>query len=216
VRSTYALFDFGNWIGNAADQDHPYIQLLSTVDPAAARKDFIDVRLNGNDTISDSSLLPADQMQHSPVSAEEKKKKYQEMILSRWPYIFVGCLAFVLIAVGLCVWRCCRRRKLRKAREAAGEIPTSKKGFNPFAKKAKRESYAPLDANRSVADLSPPYSANFTKQEEYDRHSTAQYSYKGYAASEQNDSRLSLPYNQPYNPPHQQGYNQHGYVQHHV
>ncbi|KAF4617111.1 hypothetical protein D9613_005969 [Agrocybe pediades] len=214
LRSTYALFDFGNWIGNTADQDHPYMQMLSTVDPVAARKDFVTVRLGGNDTISDPAwaLLPVDQMQHSPVSAEEKKKKYQEMILSRWPYIFVGCLAFVLIAVGLCVWRCCRRRKLRKAREAAGEVPTeTKRNFNPFSKKAKRESYAPLDASRSTADLNTPYTPrSFTKEQEFDRQSAAQYSYNGYPSSLNGDYRQSQqPYQQPYSHPPQQGYTQH-------
>jgi hypothetical protein len=49
-------------------------------------------------------------MQHSPVSEEEKKKKYQEMILSRWPYIFVGCLVFVCLITGYCIWRCCCRK----------------------------------------------------------------------------------------------------------
>ena len=37
--------------------------------------------------------------------------RYEEMILSRWPYIFVGCLAFVLIVSGLIIWRCCCRRR---------------------------------------------------------------------------------------------------------
>ncbi|KAJ7348460.1 hypothetical protein DFH08DRAFT_1000310 [Mycena albidolilacea] len=51
------------------------------------------------------TLLPADQQQHSPVSAEEKNKKYEEMILSRWPYILIG----VGLIIGLIVWRCCCR-----------------------------------------------------------------------------------------------------------
>ncbi len=39
------------------------------------------------------------------------------MVLSRWPYIFVGCLVFVLICIGLITWRCCVAR--RRRREAA-------------------------------------------------------------------------------------------------
>lgn len=46
------------------------------------------------------------------------------MILSRWPYIFVGCLAFVLIVAGLITWRCCvRRRKRREAKAANMRLP---------------------------------------------------------------------------------------------
>ena len=46
------------------------------------------------------------------------------MILSRWPYIFVGCVAFVLIVAGLITWRCCvARRKRKAARSAAVLLP---------------------------------------------------------------------------------------------
>ncbi len=95
VRNAYMLLDFGDWIGESTDQAHPYIQLASIVDPVAAQQDFVQVRLGGNNTISSSqwALLPTSEMQHSPVSAEEKKKAYQELILSRWPYIFVGLSA---------------------------------------------------------------------------------------------------------------------------
>ena len=50
----------------------------------------------------------------------DKSGRYEEMVLSRWPEIFVGCLAFVLIVTGIFIWRCCfvRRRK-RRAAEAA-------------------------------------------------------------------------------------------------
>lgn len=44
------------------------------------------------------------------------------MVLSRWPEIFVGCLAFVLIVIGVVTWRCCvarRRRRARTAQQAA-------------------------------------------------------------------------------------------------
>ena len=44
------------------------------------------------------------------------------MILSRWPYIFVGCVAFVLIVAGLITWRCCVARRKRKAARAAAVI----------------------------------------------------------------------------------------------
>ncbi|KDR82582.1 hypothetical protein GALMADRAFT_237974 [Galerina marginata CBS 339.88] len=169
LRSAYALLDFGDWIGDAGDQDHPYLQLLSTVDPVAARADFINVRLAGNDTISTPrwALLPADQLQHSPVSEEEKKKKYQEMILSRWPYIFVGCLAFVLLTVGFCIWKfCCKRCRGKKQQDMALEGKPGKKGLSIFSKKAARESYVPLEyKNRSVADLSAPHTPGYSQQQ---------------------------------------------------
>ena len=53
--------------------------------------------------------------------------RYEEMILSRWPYIFVGCLAFVLIVAGVIIWRCCivRRRRKAAATRAAALLPNT-------------------------------------------------------------------------------------------
>ncbi|TBU23206.1 aspartic peptidase A1 [Dichomitus squalens] len=130
MRNTYTLFDYGNFMENtAADRGDPFIQLLPLTDVNAAHKDFVQVRLNGVDTTGNSAhaLLPASQMKHSPISEAEKKKQYEEMILSRWPYIFVGCLAFVLIVVGLVVWRCCViRRKKREAKSKSIRLPDTR------------------------------------------------------------------------------------------
>jgi Orthoreovirus membrane fusion protein p10 len=116
VRNTYTLLDFGNWIESSNDQGNPYVQLLSVTDINAAHADFVNVRLNGVDTTGSAqyALLPPSQMQHSPVSAAEKKAEYQEMILSHWPYIFAGCLAIVVILIGVCIWKCCCRRCAKK------------------------------------------------------------------------------------------------------
>jgi len=111
LRNVYTLLDYGDWTGSNS-RDKPFIQLMSITSVQNAKQDFIQVRLSGKDTTGDSrfTLLPASQMQHSPVSEEEKKRKYQEWILSRWPYIFTGCFIFVLLMIGLCIWRCCCRR----------------------------------------------------------------------------------------------------------
>ncbi|EAU86015.1 hypothetical protein CC1G_11687 [Coprinopsis cinerea okayama7 len=113
LRSVYTLLDFGDWVDNGEDT-HPYIQMVSHTTVENGRSDFVQVRLGGSDTIDTDSrwqLLPFEQMVHSPVSDEEKKKKYQEMVLSRWPYILLGCLAFVALMIGLCIWKCCCSRK---------------------------------------------------------------------------------------------------------
>jgi len=120
LRNVYTLMDFGDWVDNTSnDRGDPFIQLLPLTDRNAAHADFVQVRLGGVDTTGSSqfALLPASQQQHSPVSAEEKKKKYEEMILSRWPYIFVGCLVAVALLVGCIVWRCCCRRRRRANRD---------------------------------------------------------------------------------------------------
>lgn len=173
VRNTYTLLDFGNWVDNGSS-DHPFIQMLPITNMAVARSNFIQLRLGGNDTISDSkwSLLPADQMQRSPVSAEEKKKKYQEMILSRWPYIFAGCFALVVLSVGFCIWRCCKRRRARKAKAKFNLDDSFSKdiarGKSLALSTPKRQSYVQLET-QSTTDLkatytpgSPPYTNSQT------------------------------------------------------
>ncbi|KAI0771200.1 acid protease [Trametes elegans] len=121
LRNTYTLLDYGNFMENtASDRGDPFVQLLSVTDANAAHQEFVQARLGGVDNSGDAShaLLPVDQMQHSPISKAEKKKRYEEMILSRWPYIFVGCLVFVLIVTGLIIWRCCVRRRRQKEAKA--------------------------------------------------------------------------------------------------
>lgn len=118
LRNTYTLLDFGDWVeGSKVKRADPFARMLSVTDKDQAHKDFVQARLGGVDTTSDAKwqLLPSEQMQHSPISDEEKKKKYQEMVLSRWPYIFAGCLVFVLFIIGFVTWKCCKRRRERRA-----------------------------------------------------------------------------------------------------
>jgi hypothetical protein len=126
LRNSYTLLDFGNFVDSSSnDRSNPYVQLMPVTNADDARKDFIQSRLNGVDTTNDPSkaLLPPEQMQHSPQSSEEKKQHMKAAILSRWPYILVGCLAFLIITVGLCIWRCCCRRRGKRTRKTNSFIP---------------------------------------------------------------------------------------------
>jgi hypothetical protein len=128
VRNFYTLFDFGNFVEDTSnDRGDPYVQLLSLTDPTTALADFVKVRMNGTDTTGSSSntLLPASQEVHSPVSAAEKKQHLEGLAARNWPYIFVGCLVFVLAVLGCCVYACC----CRKRRSGKGVRPF---GRNPY------------------------------------------------------------------------------------
>lgn len=152
--------DFGNWIDGSQDTGHPYIQLASVTNAAQARDDFVKARLSGVDSTNDSqwALLPVEQMQHSPVSEEEKKKKYQEWILSRWPYILTGCLVFVLVVLGLCIWRCC----CRKGKKNTNAPKRKSKGL--FSQQPESTAYLPLQEQGKFGagshGATPPYSAS--------------------------------------------------------
>ncbi|KAI0647782.1 acid protease [Trametes meyenii] len=167
MRNTYTLLDYGNFMENtASDRGDPYIQLLPVTDASAAKKEFIASRLNGQDTTGDSShaLLSSDQMQHSPISKAEKKKQYEEMILSRWPYIFVGCLAFVIIVAGLITWRCCvHRRKQREAKARNMRLPNA----NPPPRSPAAQTFS---FNR-LEDGAMPSNMEMRESKGYDHHS---------------------------------------------
>lgn len=180
VRNTYTKLDFGSWSGNDDDDSDPYIQLLSITDVDAASKDFIEVRLGGEDTTGESQwqLTSTADMQHSPVSDEEKKKLYQEMILSRWPYILTGCLVAVLIIVGLVVWRCCCRRNKDGSKGAFCCHKRPKK--LPMVSNA-QTSYLPLQDKNSMrggSTASLPYSQNSYNQSSFTQNTYDQSSYE--------------------------------------
>ena len=51
VSNVYALLDYGDFTDDSASNtSSPYVQLLSTTDPAEAHADFVATRLNGTDT----------------------------------------------------------------------------------------------------------------------------------------------------------------------
>ncbi|KAJ3483030.1 hypothetical protein NLI96_g6584 [Meripilus lineatus] len=160
MRNVYSLFDYGDWLENSkVKKGDPYIQLLSVTDKAAAHADFVKVRLGGVDTTGDAAhqLLPADQGKSSPVPAGEKKKlsltfrpfRYQEKVLSRWPYILLGCLIFVILMIILIVWKCCQARKRRIARKKA---KAAKMGIETPAK-PNLTVYNQVDASSSTVHL---------------------------------------------------------------
>lgn len=44
VRNVYILLDYGTFINGTTDTNEPFVQLLSTTDPAQAHLDFVNVR----------------------------------------------------------------------------------------------------------------------------------------------------------------------------
>lgn len=176
VRNVYTLLDFGSW-ANGNSSDHPFIQLVPITNSVQARQDFINIRLGGTDTTGSGqwALLPAGQGQQSPVTAEEKKQLEQEKILSHWPWILFGCLVFVILVVGLCIWKCCCRRgqccnKGKKNVVKKSQIPFSTQPSGPQTYVALDEPSLsqgvynggkyPSDSTYSVNSYSPGYPPN--------------------------------------------------------
>ncbi|KAI6124124.1 aspartic peptidase domain-containing protein [Pisolithus croceorrhizus] len=118
LRNAYTLINYGNLVEGGSNSNKPYIQMLPLTN----------------------------QEQHSPETAEEKKQQYEEEVLSRWPYILVGCLAFVFMLIGCCVWRCCKRRRMRKLaeRQKQGTSPPDANRSGPYSQLHDSQSTATL------------------------------------------------------------------------
>lgn len=117
------LIAFHSVKGGSFDYD-PFVYLMPITDKDKAHSDFVNARMGGVDVSGDSAhaLLPADQGQKSPIPESEKKKELQAKILSRWPYIFLGCFIFFLMLVGFGIWKCCKRRRQRRQKKLAAEL----------------------------------------------------------------------------------------------
>ncbi|KAI6151376.1 aspartic peptidase domain-containing protein [Pisolithus thermaeus] len=148
LRNVYTLINYGNLVEGGSNSNKPYIQMLPLTNQVTAINDFIQTRTNGQNLIDSPqyTLLPSSQEQHSPETAEEKKQQYEEEVLSRWPYILVGCLAFVFMLIGCCVWRCCKRRRMRKLaeRQKQGTSPPDANRSGPYSQLHDSQSTATL------------------------------------------------------------------------
>jgi len=124
LRNVYTYIDFGKFVkGGSFDYD-PFAYIMPITDQGKAHNAFVQTRMGGVDVSGNSAhaLLPADQGQKSPIPESEKKKELQAKILSRWPYIFLGCFVFVLILVSFGIWKCCQRRKQRREKKMNPEL----------------------------------------------------------------------------------------------
>ncbi|KAJ7145260.1 aspartic peptidase domain-containing protein [Mycena filopes] len=90
LRNVYTLINFGDFVADGTSKADPYIQFLSTTDPADAHSDFVKQRLNGVDT---TTVLT-----HSPSTDNDDHSGG----LSRTTYyIIAGCVAGALLLLVL-------------------------------------------------------------------------------------------------------------------
>ncbi|KAF8271974.1 aspartic peptidase domain-containing protein [Lactarius quietus] len=58
LRNVYLLINYGDYVDGANTTASPYVQLLSTTDPASAHLEFVNVRLGGTDTTGGQVFPP--------------------------------------------------------------------------------------------------------------------------------------------------------------
>lgn len=126
-RNTYTLLNFGNFVEGTSNSSKPYVQLLSTTDPAQAHQDFVQSRLNGTDITGTSqyALLPASQAKKSPVPFGERVTHTEQKVIRYTPEIVCISVAVVLALAGYGTWVYIKRRRARRAAQQASNIRIS-------------------------------------------------------------------------------------------
>ncbi|KAG7088169.1 hypothetical protein E1B28_012190 [Marasmius oreades] len=105
IRNAYVLFNFGDFIltgsGNTTKRGDPYLQLLSTTNPAGAHSDFVDRRLDGVDTTDQQGLGPGKGNHGNDKSKGKSSNTKIYLALA----ITAGVLALVAAVVALVLHR---------------------------------------------------------------------------------------------------------------
>jgi hypothetical protein len=124
VRNVYLLINYGDFVDGTATKSPPYVQLLSTTDPAAAHLDFVQTRLGGVDTTG-MQVFSAEQPASSPdVPSVHKDKQTSTIVI--WSVV-AGSLFLVSVAVG--VYITLKRRRGRNF-VTRSNIPTADTGLS--------------------------------------------------------------------------------------
>ncbi|KAK1220680.1 hypothetical protein PQX77_016506 [Marasmius sp. AFHP31] len=118
IRNAYVLFDFGDFVaksnGNSTKRGDPYLQMLSTINPAEAHSDFVMLRLDGVDTTDRQYLGPGHK---SGDDKHEEEKKDNRTMLFVGLSIGAGVLGVAAFAAAFFFYK----RKKNASRTAPGE-----------------------------------------------------------------------------------------------
>ena len=140
LRNAYLLINYGDFRDGTTNKDDPYVQLLSTTNPAEAHEDFVQTRLNGIDTTGDQRLLNTTQIKSSGDPGNADDGNNDDSSVGSWlskHYVVIAiaggsAVAGLLLLALLCYWLRARRQKraLRSgfARSGGGGYATGKRG----------------------------------------------------------------------------------------
>jgi hypothetical protein len=102
VSNMYVLLDYGDFIdGSTSNTGNPYVQFISTTNPATAHAEFVAARLGGKDTTGSQHVSPS---HGSGSSSSQFFQKY------RIPIIAAAAAAAIAL-ITLAAWLTTRRRK---------------------------------------------------------------------------------------------------------
>jgi len=99
LTNVYMLIDYGDFVDTSTTTtNNPYVQLLSTTDPAQAHADFVAVRLNGTDTTGSQKKPGSGSGSGSGNNDTSKAKTFFEKY--KIPIIATAAAGVVLLLLG--------------------------------------------------------------------------------------------------------------------
>jgi hypothetical protein len=102
----YALLNYGDFIdGSTSNTANPYVQFISTTDPATAHAEFVAARLDGKDSTGSQHVSGSSNGSGTGSSSSQSFfQKYKNPLIAAASVVAVGLLSLV-------VWSVTRRRK---------------------------------------------------------------------------------------------------------
>jgi len=108
LRNVYLLINYGDYLDGSNTKAPPYVQLLSTTDPASAHLDFVNIRLGGTDSTGNQMLAAPST---SPDNVDDFWKSSHAMKTGTIVGVVVG--AVLLVASAFVVYFMYKRRRNR-------------------------------------------------------------------------------------------------------
>ena len=130
VRNVYMLVNYGDFVdGNTSNTAAPYLQFLSTTDPASAHADFLSVRLN--QTIA-FTPTPAEHaaIDTNASSTPSPKGVKSAFLKEKIPIIIVLSVGVALVILGVLLLMCTRNRLSRRGRDSLASTYRSYQHLN--------------------------------------------------------------------------------------
>lgn len=133
----YLLINFGDFVdGNVSTTAAPYVQLLSTTNPAAAHADFVSVRLNQTGAPASTSAPPdhaaieAADVPSASASSSVPKNVKNAFMKEKIPIIIVLSIGIGLVVLGAVMVFCSRKRLSRRGRDSLASTYRSYQQLN--------------------------------------------------------------------------------------
>lgn len=90
----YLLINYGDFVDGTKTKAPPYVQLLSTTDPASAHLDFVNIRLGGTDTTGNQMLSSSTTSSPDDIDAFKTPHDTKKTVIG----VVIGSVLFVAIA----------------------------------------------------------------------------------------------------------------------